>query len=333
MKQKTEKSSSSKAARGAVSECIYLLTGIIGMFGHLAADLVGRIGYATSRARAEVLLQAFRALHDLGFRIRRPQNLDNRHVQALVAHWEKKKLSAATIQKRFSILQVFCRWINKPGMLGALESYVSDPDVVRRSYVATRDKSWTSLQVNIRTKIEEVFLCDVYVGVQLLLQWAFMLRAQEAWLLRPMLADQQNFLAIAWGTKGGRDRVVPIRDDWQRKILDFAKSYKNEITGSLIPKAYNLKSWKCHYYRVCRRCGISVKSGLVPHGLRHQSANDLYEKITDAASPVRGQAPAEVEAWLDRLARSVVAETLGHSRTQITSAYLGRKFRGKKKDG
>ena len=314
----------SKAARSAGSECAYRLKGLIHEFGQRAADGAGRVGFATSRARAEVLLQAFRALHDLGFEIRRPQNLGNRHVKALVAHWESQALSASTMQKRFSIVRVFCGWIGKKGMVGELESYVSNPEVVRRTYVATRDKSWTAQQVDIRAKIEEVFTHDAHVGVQLLLQWAFMLRAKEAWLLQPRLADQGAVLAVNWGTKGGRDRVVPIRAAWQRTILEFAKGYANDANGSLIPASRTLENWKCRFYRVCRRCGIAQESGLVPHGLRHQGANDLYEQLTGAPSPVREGASAEVGAWLDRLARSVVAETLGHSRTQIVSAYCGR---------
>lgn len=316
-----------KAARSAVSECSYRLKGLIAQFGSRAADGAGRVGFATSRARAEVLLQAFRALHELGFLIRRPENLGNRHVQALVAQWEAQGLSASTMQKRFSIVRVFCGWIDKPGMLGELESYVSNPEVVRRTYVATQDKSWTASNVDIRAKIEEVFTRDPHAGVQLLLQWAFMLRAKEAWLLQPKLADQGAVLAVNWGTKGGRHRVVPIREAWQRTILEFAKGYANDVNGSMIPATFSLKTWKCRFYRVCRRCGISQEAGLVPHGLRHQGANDLYEELTGVASPVREAAPAEVAAWLDRLARSIVAETLGHSREQITSAYCGKRNR------
>lgn len=319
-------SNHSKAARSASSECAYRLKGLIHEFGSRAADGAGRVGFATSRARAEVLLQAFRALHDLGFKIRRPQNLGSRHVQALVAHWEAQALSPSTMQKRFSIVRVFCSWIGKPGMLGALESYVSNPQVVQRSYVATRDKSWTAQQVDIRAKIEEAFTHDAHVGVQLLLQWAFMLRAKEAWLLQPRLADQGAVLAVNWGTKGGRERVVPIRAAWQRTILEFAKGYANDANGSLIPASRTLQNWKCRFYRVCRRCGIAQKTGVVPHGLRHQGANDLYEQLTGAASPVREAATVEVAAWVDRLARLVVAETLGHSRQQISSAYLGKKI-------
>jgi integrase len=57
------------------------------------------------------------------------------------------------------------------------------------------------------------------------LQRAFGLRMKEAALLKPNMADKEHYLAVNWGTKGGRDRVVPIQNDYQRDVLMRAKLF------------------------------------------------------------------------------------------------------------
>ena len=55
--------------------------------------------------------------------------------------------------------------------------------------------------------------------MQLELQRAFGLRMREAALLKVHAADKGAYLAVNWGTKGGRDRVIPIETDYQRDVL------------------------------------------------------------------------------------------------------------------
>jgi len=58
----------------------------------------------------------------------------------------------------------------------------------------------------------------------------------------------------------------------------------------------------------------------VSHGLRHAFANDLYEKMTGAPSPVRG---ATHKPPQDKPARQGIARSLGHGRQRVSSMYLG----------
>ena len=76
--------------------------------------------------------------------------------------------------------------------------------------------------------------------MQLELQRAFGLRMKEAALLKPHVADKENYLAVNWGTKGGRDRVVPIQNDYQRDVLARAKAMLENPNSSMIPKEIRL---------------------------------------------------------------------------------------------
>jgi integrase len=312
-----------RGQRSANSEVLYRLTQLLREHSHRHSRHARGCSGDTAMARAQILRQGFRVLNELGYKLRDPANFGNRHMQALARHWEEQKLSASEIQNRFSVFRVFAAWIGKAGMVETAGKYLLDPACARRSYVARKPKGWSGLGTDIEQKLAEVAKRDRLVALQLALQWVFGLRAKEAWLLHPQLADKGTHLAINWGAKGGRDRTVPIDNPAQRQILDIAKRWANEPTGSLIPDTRSLKAWRAHFYRVCRKCGIARATGVMPHGLRHEEANAIYKSIVGLDAPVYGSDVTSIDPERDRFARQVVAEHLGHSRPQITRAYLG----------
>jgi integrase len=309
--------------RSARSELLYKLARLLRENNHRHGRLAKGCSGDTALARAQVLKQGFLKLHEFGYKLRDPANFGNRHMQTLARHWEAQKLSASEIQRRFSVFRVFATWVGKDGMVEPAGKYLLDPASARRSYVAQKPKGWSGLGTDVEQKLAEVAKLDRLVALQLTLQWVFGLRAKEAWLLHPKLADKGTHLAVNWGAKGGRDRTVPIDNPAQRQILDIAKRWANEPTGSLIPDARSLKAWRDHFYRVCRKCGIARATGVMPHGLRHEEANAIYKSIVGLDAPVYGSDVTSIDPERDRFARQVVAEHLGHSRPQITRAYLG----------
>jgi hypothetical protein len=74
--------------------------------------------------------------------------------------------------------------------------------------------------------------------------------------LRPHLADKGSYLSITHGTKGGRDRVEPIRTPQQRALLERAKTFYDTSSSSTSDPQRKLHQWKNHYYQVVRSCGI-----------------------------------------------------------------------------
>lgn len=320
--------------KDALSACLHALQKILATFNRTNARGAKRVSHATARARTEVLSQGFRDLFRLGFKIRNPKNFSPRHMRALVQDWESKGLVASTLQWRFSVFNTFCRWIGKAGMLGTLADYLVNSTKAKRVYVIKEKKTWTVKGIDIAAKLLEVAEDEFYVALQLLVMWTFGLRAQEAWLLKPLLADQGAYLAVHWGTKGGRDRTVTIRSASERLVLELIKRYADPATGSLIPSRYSLRAWKSRFYRVCREHGISRRDGIVPHGLRHELANELYEKLCEELAEKHSIPKVDadkVQADSQDLARRVVTETLGHSRSAITNCYLGPKPPRKKK--
>lgn len=277
--------------------------------------------FATQDKRADVLYAGFARLRELGFRMETVTSLRGKHIEALVKDWKVRKLSASTLQNNLSIFRTFAGWIGKSGMVRGIEHYLGSGTTVRSS-IAREDKSWSTRGVDVAAKIAQVRQKDERVALQLELQLAFGLRAREAMQLRPSLADKGTYLSITHGTKGGRDRVEPIRTAEQRALLERAKTFCTTLSSSTSDPCRKLSQWKNHYYQVVRLCGITRKDGITSHGLRHQYANERYRELTGADAPVRGGAPVDCAA--DHAAREVVAEELGHGRVDVTTYYLSR---------
>ncbi|HRE84608.1 MAG TPA: integrase domain-containing protein [Opitutaceae bacterium] len=288
---------------------------------HNSAKVDGSVAsHATRDKRADVLYAGFKLLRELGYKLDTVHSFRGKHIEVLAKAWEARGLSASTLQNNLSTFRVFAGWIGKEGMVERAEKYVS-PGAASRSTIATEDKSWTAAGVDVREKLAEVAEKDARVGLQVALQAIFGLRSREAMQLRPHVADKGSYLALTVGTKGGRDRVVPIDAPEKRELIDRAKTFAASKLASTSDPNKTLVQVKNHYYHVLRSCGITRAEGLTSHGLRHGYANDRYQQITWQRSPVRGGQPPHQDT--DQAARLEIAEELGHSRGSVTTHYLG----------
>tara|TARA_B100001996_G_scaffold201784_1_gene154475 strand:+ start:4670 stop:5296 length:627 start_codon:yes stop_codon:yes gene_type:complete len=204
------------------------------------------------------------------------------------------------------------------------ESYVQDKNSVKRSYVPTEPKTWSSQGVSISEKIEAVRKECNRSANALELQHLFGLRTKESCLLKPHSADKGHYLLIEHGAKGGRMRTVPIETDAQRALIEQLKTSIH--TGeSLVPREKTYYQFNKHYYYVLSKHNISRKDGITAHGLRHEHLNKLYSDVTGHKSTVEGGNLHNENQTLDSHGRQLVSERAGHSREQIASAYLGGK--------
>jgi len=278
--------------------------------------------FATQDKRSDILFAGFTELRELGYKLDSVEQFKERHMSALGAAWEKRELAPSTIQDRISTFRTFSEWIGKEGMIRAADNYVSGEGAASRTSINTQDKSWGAKDLDVVQKIAEVKAIDERVALQLELQQVFGLRVREALELRPALSDKGTYLAVNVGTKGGRDRTVPINTPEKRELLDRAKTFASNISSTSDQKK-SLAQVKNNYYAVMRQAGITkADAGISSHGLRHAYANDRYKEITGVASPVRGG--GFVEKSLDNQARLIISEELGHSRENVTTHYLGR---------
>jgi integrase len=156
----------------------------------------------------------------------------------------------------------------------------------------------------------------------------FGLRFREASLLdaRQALkeAQQQHRINITQGTKGGRgnekDRWVPVTPETLQTLQQAASLQQQH--RNLIPPHMAYVQWRNHSYSQWRPMAKSLGiKGF--HELRAAYACERYRQITGYPAPVitggRPAAPGE----LDRQARMILAQELGHGRIDVIAAYIG----------
>jgi integrase len=295
---------------------------------HLAAHRNKVVGTETKKKREDILYLGFAELHELGYKIENPRNFREIHIRVLARHWEEQGKSSATIQNRISTFRVFAEWIGKPGMIGDSTKYVQNPEAAKRRQVADRDKSWDANNADFEQLLERIEAYDERLAVMAIISKAFGLRRKEVITFRPHLAErnfkEQSCIVVEFGTKGGRPRVVPVELPIQELALARAKKLVKSVRGSLGWEGLTLKQSLSKFSNGMTRLGINKKElGVTFHGLRHQYANEKYERMTGVPSPVRGGKRGEVDPETDYKARMLTSEALGHSRTSVTASYYG----------
>ena len=267
---------------------------------------------ATQAARRYMLNQIADQLREIGYRGMSSRSLKPKHVEALVERWTRQGLSTGTIKNRMNALRWWAARVNRSNVIARSNDFYGIPN---RSFVSQSSKA---REIGAE---QLAHIKDVYVAMSLQLQRAFGLRREEAIKFMPSYADQGDHLRLkrSW-TKGGKPRVIPIRTDTQRSLLQQAHRLAGK--GSLIPSSKNYVQQLHTYERLTSRAGLSKL-----HGLRHAYAQARYQELTgwlspNAGGPTRGALTTE-QRTIDERSRLTVSEELGHSRIEITSVYLG----------
>ena len=243
------------------------------------------------------------------------RRVKQKHCDALVEYWKAKGLSHGTIRNRLSFLRSVTSWTGRPNVVRSNAGYG-----VQRGQA---DKTTRGVQMDKSVRVGGETLEAVpnrYSGASFWLQKEFGLRREEALKIQPGRADRGNRLVLegSW-CKNGRDhREIAIKTPEQRQAVDFAKEVAGK-GGSLIPPSLSYVQYRDGEFRhACDQAGLNRT-----HGMRHAWAQDRYLALTGWECPVRGgptrdqMTPDQVD--IDRYARRVIAEDLGHGRPGITN--------------
>ncbi|MDE0411666.1 MAG: integrase domain-containing protein [Gammaproteobacteria bacterium] len=269
--------------------------------------------YATQRNRERILTQIANDLHAMGYRKMQVRSLKPKHIEALVKHWQERELSVGTIKNRMAAIRWWATKVNKRNVMANSNEFYGIPD---RRFVTNESKAQDITQTQL-SKVK-----DIHVRMSLELQRAFGLRREEAMKFTPSYADKGDHIQLkaSW-TKGGKPRIIPIRTQAQREVLDRARALAG--FGSLIPPSRSYVQQLRVYEGNTIRAGLSSM-----HGLRHAYAQERYEELTGWECPATGGPDSKSltaeQQVLDQDARLTISQELGHEREQITVTYIGR---------
>lgn len=289
----------------------------------------------TKQLTLGVMLETCNRLWRLGYEIENPENIREKHIEALVRSWYDQGLAAKTIQNQRSVLKKFSGWIGKPGLVKTAQEYVpeAEPGAFVVNGVATKSKSWSENGLNVEEMIHKAEALDDRLADLLRLELLFGLRVNEVLQIKLWEDDHGHYLNIRPGIgKGGRPRCIPIETEIQRVVLNYVKSRykKTEHMGwkyTVGGKAGSLEASRARYYRGMRALGaVKSVSGVSGHGLRAEYAENkamLHGLIPATLGGEKGQMSREDE----RIVLGRVSEALGHSEKRgeaIGSAYYGK---------
>lgn len=294
-----------------------------------------RVSDKTIADRWHLLWRLVDIIYAAGYKVEKPQNLDERHLQAVFDHWDRKDLMAHTIQTYLPFLRYLVQRAARGHLLKEIDAYSErivqrEREKMQRKAEDTEDKrhgrSCLAQNVDYCEVIENVIAKDSLVALQLVLIRHFGLRVREVHRLRPSESIKGDELHILRGAKGGRRRVIPILDREGEQLLEHARRVARTLGGTMMPESYAEKSWRSYFYGVLRSVGMTKSVlGVTPHGLRHEYAQVLYATMTGVAAPVlaNGNRAREGDAGrIDLEARQQIASRLGHGRYDITRFYL-----------
>jgi len=171
--------------------------------------------YATQVKRERMLTLMANQLHELGYRGMAARSLKPKHVEALVERWFGQELSIGTIKNRMAVIRWWSHKVDKQNVVARANEHYGIPD---RRFVTNESKAKTVTH----SELDKVR--DEHVRMSLELQQAFGLRREEAIKFQPSFADQGDHILLkaSW-TKGGKERVIPVRTEGQRIVFDLAR--------------------------------------------------------------------------------------------------------------
>ena len=281
----------------------------------------------TRHERRNNLRLIFAELHSLGYRLQDPTALKPKHLHAIGMYWMQRGLAPKTVHGLFSNLREFCRWIGKAGMVQDVGTYCGGRAHLVRHVAAVEDRSWEGNGLSVEEVLAKARELDLRLAVMLRLQRHFGLRVKESIEFRPWRATAygDTHLYVTDGTKGGRHRMIPVRDDIQREVLRAAK----EIVGSRLSAQLRWPemTWKqaqSHYYYLMQGLGITrERLGVSSHGLRHGFLQDEYQYYAGVAAPVKHMGVLPRSQMEHKQALLAVSLEAGHFRQAATGMYCG----------
>ncbi|MFM0632172.1 integrase domain-containing protein [Paraburkholderia xenovorans] len=290
--------------------------------------------HRTKELNARVLFAIFKTLHHKLNRPIHPRNLAEAHIKLLAQYWYTENKAPATMRNELSVLRKFSRWIGKPNLAKPLQYYLPDasPERVKPKAVADATRSWSGNRIDVEVKLREAFEIDDRFGMIIAMQLAFGLRKKEACSFQPWVSDQRDLgraaIIVCDGSKGGRQRIIPIEFPFQIVVLDYVKQcigkrdrlgWKKTIRGLNANLERNLKRYDYHMGKLCI---LKADCSVCGHGLRAEYAENcaLFEGFVPTMLGGKGD---EFDADEMRNRKKRVSERLGHSRVQVTGSYFG----------
>jgi len=281
-------------------------------------------------------------LRENGYGVSKWSNVNDKHVQSVVDSWKSDGLSDKTIKEYLSGVRSIAESYGNDKISNSnadfgLEKNTSGPKDVDLSCDQTKYESAIDA-LNKSNDINEQRL-----SVQMQYMRELGLRAEEARKLDAIHAERQKspngqqYIRISDGTKGGKERWVPVSKKAE-KALEKGKELQERYNAkNTMDPNKNERQWSQYCYNTASKKGFTASNRLNFHSLRHAFAHQLFEEKSGFQPRVKYSSRQDFEAAAQKSAGQgwktkyetacrAVESALGHGngRSDIRGAYIGR---------
>ena len=281
-------------------------------------------------------------LRENGYGVQKWQNISNKHVASVVQSWREQGLSDKTIKEYLAGVRAVASAYGNDKISSnnadfGLERGTSSPTNIDKSaneqvYREVVEKLANSSDIN-----------EQRLSVQIEYMRELGLRHEEARKLDAINAERQyspsgqQYIRITDGTKGGKERWVPVSERAAQALERGAALQKEHGTKNLMDPKMSERQWERFAYRTARELGMTRANNCTFHNLRHSFAQELFRAKAGFDAPVKFQSREEFQAaaakaagsdWqnkYEQACRSVESALgHGHDRSDIRGTYIGR---------
>lgn len=236
---------------------------------------------------------------------------------------DNHQMKVTYAQNLLSTVNIILETLRKDRVMHISPSYY----VGKRSHVRTTPPE---MNRNVLTNITDSLRNQQHHRVAIIAELArnFGLRFREASLFNANEAIKQarqfNSINITEGTKGGRgrevDRWLPVNANNIKILMQATEIQQSQ--HNLVPADLNYKQWRDLAYNAWRKAAKSTGiKGF--HELRAAYACERYRELTHYRAPVMTGNQREASKTADQQARVILAQELGHGRTDVIADYIG----------
>lgn len=276
----------------------------------------------TFRNRKDIVFSTVRDIMAMDKNIQSLSQIKPRLLPRIFQMWDARGVNKRAQINYFNQMRWFWRVCGiRVDAIATYAQFEGDFTINRN---AEYDKSWTGNGVEFEEIYRKMEAIDP-VGARLMLAMkTYGLRVKESLCLKPGESDGGDALHLSRGTKTGKARTVKFKDfgeDALRAVLDQLKGKVPEDCH-LAWQQRSLKQAKDRIQYLARKVGLTKKDlGVTLHGLRHEFAIEMLEKLAGVTAPVRGGIAIDYRKL--SAVRKKISEALGHHRPKVTNAYYG----------
>nr|WP_287411896.1 site-specific integrase [Pseudodesulfovibrio sp.] len=259
-----------------------------------AAKLLGknrRAGVLTQQKNAGQVRRLCDIIQDK-YALQNIRHLKTKHILGAIEDLKSQGLGSSTLASYATAARRIAEAIDKQNIVPRTNKEMGI------SRAGDRLKPVTANMNKIRDITALLYEKAKWLGLAAEMREQFGLRAKES-LLSHEVKDGK---LVIKGSKGGRPRQVPIRNEYQRKLVERVNSYihRNRL-NSLIPVELSLRQALKKQANTLNRIGATKENNAHAHAARHEYAQRLAKS---------GASKAEI------------SQELGHGREEVVSHYV-----------